>query len=112
MTTSEAIKYLSLFFSDATDKDYIESELFAKAVEKGLEALVAQKEDGMFNIKRDETVKRPKYYCVLGVSKRKVIYGGTPEIVHRKCMRAIEKGEVSFEPFPEKKKDTGYDIPF
>lgn len=49
------------------------------------------------NIKRDNTVKKEWYYCVLGVSKRKVIYGGSPEIVYRKALRSYKKGEFSFE---------------
>lgn len=49
------------------------------------------------NIKRDNTVKKEWYYCVLGVSKRKVIYGGSPEIVYRKALRGYKKGEFSFE---------------
>ena len=53
----------------------------------------------MFNIKKDNTVKKPRYYCVLGVSKRKVIYGSSEDIVYRKCIESIEKGEVSFEPY-------------
>ncbi|WP_270474397.1 hypothetical protein [Clostridium cochlearium] len=48
-------------------------------------------------IKRDTTVKKEWYYCVLGVSKRKVIYGGSPEIVFRKALRSYKKGEFSFE---------------
>ena len=78
-----------------------------------LKVIIIKRIDVMYGIriKKDNTVKKPWYYCVLGVSKRKVIYGSTPEIVHRKCIKAIEKGEVSFEPFPEKK-DTGCGIPF
>lgn len=49
------------------------------------------------DIKRDTTVKKEWYYCVLGVSRRKVIYGGSPEIVYRKALRNYKKGEFSFE---------------
>lgn len=34
---------------------------------------------------------------MLGVSKRKVIYGGSSEIVFRKALRSYKKGEFSFE---------------
>lgn len=52
----------------------------------------------MFKIKQGNTVRHERYYCILGISKKKVIYGSTPEIVHRRAVRAIEKGEVSFYP--------------
>lgn len=67
------------------------------------------------NIKRDNTIKKERYYCVLGVSKRKVIYGSSVDIVYKKCQKAIEKGEVSFEPYPvivNYDDDEEDDIPF
>lgn len=57
-------------------------------------------------IQKDNAVRKVRYYCVLGVSNRKVIYGGSVDIVYRKCQRAIKKGEVSFEPYPVKEFDT------
>lgn len=66
------------------------------------------------NIKRDNTIKKERYYCVLGVSKRKVIYGSSVDIVYKKSHKAIEKGEVSFEPYPVivNYDDEEDDIPF
>jgi hypothetical protein len=65
-------------------------------------------------IQKDNTVKKERHYCVLGISRTKVIFGGSADIVYRKCQRAIKKGEVSFEPFPVKEnKDEDKDtIPF
>lgn len=63
-------------------------------------------------IKRDLTVRKEWYYCILGVSKRKVIYGSSPEIVYRRALRSIEKGEVSFDPFSKNKGGTENTIPF
>ncbi|MFA9398377.1 MAG: hypothetical protein ACERKV_08955 [Clostridiaceae bacterium] len=65
------------------------------------------------DIKRDNTVKKEWYYCVIGVSKRKVIYGGSPEIVFRKALREYKKGEFSFEESCRKiSSETEDELPF
>ena len=56
--------------------------------------------DHEIRINKDTTVRKNWYYCVLGVSERKVIYGSSIDIVYRKCLRSYEKKEVSFDPFP------------
>lgn len=68
-----------------------------------MKAIITERIDVMYEIdgnkiriKKDNTVKKPWYYCVLGISNRKVIYGGSPDIVYRKCVRSYKKGEVMF----------------
>jgi len=34
-------------------------------------------------IQKDNTVKKERYYCVLGISRTKVIFGGSADIVYR-----------------------------
>lgn len=63
-------------------------------------------------IKRDLTVKKEWYYCVLGLSKTKVIYSSSPDIVYRKCVRSFEKGEVSFEPHRKTNSKAREGLPF
>lgn len=66
--------------------------------------------DHEIRINKDTTVRKKRYYCVLGVSERKVIYGSSIDIVYRKCLISYEKKEVSFDSFPlASKEDTAND---
>lgn len=68
-------------------------------------------EGHLVTIKRDLTSRSKKYYCVVGVSKREVVYGGSIDIVERKVKRLLGRGEVSYEPYIETPRESEGDLP-
>ena len=68
-------------------------------------------EGHLVTIKRDLTSRSKKYYCVVGVSKREVVHGGSIDIVERKVKRLIAKGDISFEPYVETPRESEGDLP-